>query len=48
MGRKRKPEEEKIGTISINLRNSILYKIAEEGEPKKIIEKIITDIYGKK
>ena len=48
LGRARKPEEDKTMTITINLKRKIIDKIALEGKPKTVIEKIVNDIYEKK
>jgi hypothetical protein len=48
LGRSRKPEEEKVISISINLKKGTLDKIALEGKPKHIIERIINEQYEKK
>lgn len=48
MGRPRKPAEEVVKTISINLKQGTIDEIAKEGKPKNIIEKLINDKYGKK
>ena len=47
VGRKRKPEEEIMKTISINLQQKVLTEIEKEGKPKKIIEELVTSKYLK-
>lgn len=47
MGRSRKPEGEIMKTITINIKQSTLDKIALEGKPKHIIEKLIREKYEK-
>lgn len=47
VGRKRKPEEEVMKTICINLKQKVLTEIEKEGIPKKIIEEIITHKFSK-
>lgn len=50
MGRKRIPEEDRIGTVCINLKNSVIAKIAadsKDGKAKKKIEEIISQMYDK-
>lgn len=46
MGGKRKPEEEKTVTLTINLKRKILDKIELDGKPKHIIERMVLDKYG--
>jgi hypothetical protein len=45
VGRKRKPELERMGTITINLKNEVIKRIEQEGEPKRVIEKMINEKY---
>lgn len=47
MGRPRKPEEEKIVTLSINLKKRTLDEISKEGKPKNVIEKLVREKYEK-
>lgn len=48
LGRKPLPEGEVKRSITIKLKEYILDNIEKEGSPRKIIEDIITDKYGKK
>lgn len=48
MGRKRLPEGEVKVSITIKLKEYILKNIEKEGPPRKIIEDIISERYGKK
>lgn len=48
MGRPRKPKEEIVKTITINLQQKILDEISQEGDPKKVIEKLLIEKFSKK
>lgn len=47
MGRRRKAEQEKMGTVTINLKQKTIDKIAQEGKPKHVIERLVKDKYEK-
>lgn len=48
MGAPRKPEEEKIKSITINLKQKTIDRIAEDGTPKQVIERMVKEKYEKK
>lgn len=43
MGRKRLPEGEKLERITITLQGKVMDRIAQEGNPKTVIEKILNE-----
>lgn len=47
MGAPRKPEAEKIKSITINLKQGTIDKISKDGIPKQIIERMIKEKYEK-
>lgn len=48
MGRKRKPPEEQKETVFVSLPLYVIEKLKKEGNPRKVIEKIIMRLYGRK
>lgn len=48
MGRRRLPEGEVKKPITIKLKEYILQNIEKEGNPRKVIEDIISEKFGKK
>jgi hypothetical protein len=48
VGRKRISESERMGTITINLRQKVIDEIAKEGKPKKVIENLILEKFENK
>lgn len=46
MGRPRIDESEKVKTVHINLKQKVIEKIAKEGKPKHVIERIINELYN--
>lgn len=47
MGRRRKDETDKMGTVTINLKQGTIDRIAKEGKPKHVIEKLVREKYEK-
>lgn len=48
LGRPRKPDEEKRVTLGINLKKKVYDRVAKEGKPKHVIEKMVNDKYADK
>jgi len=48
MGRRRKPPEEQKETVFVSLPRYVIEKLRKEGNPRKVIEKIIMALYGRK
>lgn len=48
LGRKRKPVEELMRTITINLKQSIVSAIERDGNVKNVIEDLVNDKYRQK
>lgn len=47
MGRKRKPEGERKMSLTINLKEKVLKNVEKDGKPKKVIESMVNNKYGK-
>lgn len=47
MGAPRKLDKDKVKTISINLKQETIDKIALDGIPKQVIEKLVKEKYEK-
>lgn len=47
MGGKRKEPEEVVKTLTINIKQKVITEMEKEGNPKRIVEKLVNDRYLK-